>query len=155
METSNYKHKIIEVVRFHEVDMLSVCNNAVYFNYFEDARIKYIQDLIKNYSLKEIMAGDSFFIMAHNDADYIEPALLDDELLIYTRINFIKNSSFGFRHLVVKNSTGKIITRGGGVLVHINRKTKSAISLPQEFYDAVNDFEISIENNKEELPQRH
>ncbi len=145
LEKDKYKHSIFEVVRFHEVDMLCVCNNAVYFNYFEDARIKYIQDLIKNYSLKEIMAGDSFFIMAHNDADYIEPALLDDELLIYTRISFVKNSSFGFRHLVVKNSTGKIITRGGGVLVHINKKTKTAIPLPQEFYDAVSDFDASVE----------
>ena len=52
MDISNYKHKIIEVVKFHEVDMLGVCNNAVYFNYFEDARIKYIQDLKRYFGLK-------------------------------------------------------------------------------------------------------
>ncbi|OGU67063.1 MAG: hypothetical protein A2X62_09880, partial [Stygiobacter sp. GWC2_38_9] len=129
MEKENYKHSIIEVVRFHEVDMLGVCNNAVYFNYFEDARIKYVQELIKNYSLKEIMAGDSYFIMAHNEADYIEPALLEDELLVYTRIKFVKNSSFGFRHLIEKKSSGKIITKGGGVFVHINKKTKTPLQL--------------------------
>ena len=39
MEVSNYNHKIVEVVRFHEVDILGVCNNAVYFNY--DAVQKY------------------------------------------------------------------------------------------------------------------
>lgn len=145
MEKQNCKHSILEVVRFHEVDILGVCNNAVYFNYFEDARIKYIQDLIKNYSLKEIMTGDSFFIMARNEADYIEPALLDDELIVYTRINFIKNTSFGFKHLVEKKGSEKIVTRGGGVLVHINKRTKAPVPLPKEFYDAVNDFESTVE----------
>ncbi len=145
MGKQNYKHSIIEVVRFHEVDMLGVCNNAVYFNYFEDARIKYIQDLIKNYSLREIMAGHSFFIMAHNEADYIEPALLEDELIVYTRLNFIKNSSFGFRHLIEKKTNGKIITHGGGVFVHINKETKTPLQLPKEFYDAVQDFEPDVE----------
>ena len=145
MEKRNYKHSILEVVRFHEVDILGVCNNAVYFNYYEDARIKYIQDLIKNYSLKEIMTGDSFFIMAHNEADYKEPAFFDDELLVYTRINFIKNSSLGFKHLIEKKSSGKIIANGGGVFVYINRKTKTPLPLPKEFYDAVKDFESAVE----------
>jgi acyl-CoA thioester hydrolase len=145
LEKQNYKHNIVEVVRFHEVDMMGICNNAVYFNYFEDARIKYIQDLIKDYSLKEIMAGHSFFIMAHNEADYIEPALLEDELIVYTRVNFIKKSSFGFRHLIEKKSTGKIITRGGGVLVHINKETKTPVPLPHEFYNAVKSYEFEVE----------
>ncbi|MEW6653741.1 MAG: thioesterase family protein [Bacteroidota bacterium] len=145
MEKSNYKHAITEVVRFHEVDMMSVCNNAVYFNYFEDARIKYIQDLIKNFSLKKIMAGHSYFIMAHNEADYLEPALLEDELIVYTRVNFIKNSSFGFRHLIEKKSTGKIITRGGGIFVHIDKETKKPVPLPIEFYEAVKSFEYEVE----------
>lgn len=145
MEISNYKHSIIEVVRFHEVDMMSVCNNAVYFNYFEDARIKYVQDLIKNFSLKEILAGHSYFIMAHNEADYIEPALLEDELIVYTRVNFIKKTSFGFRHLIEKKSSKKIITRGGGVFVHIDKETKTPVPLPQEFYDAVKSFEFDVE----------
>jgi acyl-CoA thioester hydrolase len=145
MELSNYKHKIVEVVRFHEVDILGVCNNAVYFNYFEDARIKYMQDIKKNFALKEILEGTSFFIMVHNDCDYIDSAYLDDELNIYTRIDFIKNSSFGFKHIVENNNTKKVIARGGGVVVHINRTTKKSIPIPLEFYDAVQKFEKNVE----------
>ena len=115
MDISNYKHKIIEVVKFHEVDMLSVCNNAVYFNYFEDARIKYMQDIKKNYALK-----------------------------VYTRIEFIKNSSFGFRHIIEKAATKTIIAKGGGVVVHIDRSNNKSLPLPQEFYDAVQNFEKDV-----------
>ena len=144
MDTSNYNHKIIEQVRFHEVDILGVCNNAVYFNYFEDARIKYVQDLKKNFKMKELLEGTSFFIMVHNEIDYLESAHLDDELYIHTRIEFIKNSSFGFRHLVEKIADGKIIAKGGGVVVHINRETKQKMPLPQEFYDAVKKFDSGV-----------
>ena len=145
MEVSNYKHKIIEVVRFHEVDILGVCNNAVYFNYFEDARIKYVQDIKKIFSLKEILEGYSFFIMVHNDCDYIESAHLDDELNIYTRINFMKNSSFGFKHIVENNKNKRIIARGGGVVVHIDKKIKKQTPIQEEFYIAVKEYEPQVE----------
>lgn len=140
MDKSHFKHSIIETVRFHEVDLLGVCNNAVYFNYFEDARIKYMQDLKKNYQLKEVLEEYSFFIMVHNECDYIEPAYLDDELIVYTKIDFIKNSSFGFKHTVEKKSSGKIIAQGGGIVVHIDKRSNKSIPLPEEFYKAVKDY---------------
>jgi acyl-CoA thioester hydrolase len=131
-------------VKFHEVDMLGVCNNAVYFNYFEDARIKYVQDLKKKYHLKEILEGNSFFIMVHNECDYLESAHLDDELIVYTRIDFIKNSSFGFKHLVENKMSRKIIAKGGGIVVHIDKSTRQPMQLPQEFYDAILSYEVKV-----------
>lgn len=144
MDKTIFKHQIEETVKFHEVDMMGVCNNAVYFNYFEDARIKYIQDIKVKYNLKEILENGSFFIMAHNDCDYIESALMDDQLIIHTKISFMKNSSFGFQHLVENKNSGKIIASGGGVVVHINLSTKESVPLPEEFYDAVSQFEEEV-----------
>ncbi len=144
MDVSKFKHKILEVVKFHEVDIMGVCNNAVYFNYFEDARIKYLQDLKANYKLK-IMEDDNFFIMAHNECDYILPATLDDCLEVLTKISKISNSSFTFEHLIINQSTSEIIARGGGVLVHINLSTKKSLPLPNEFYIAIEDFEDKVE----------
>ena len=140
-----FTHQIIETVKFHEVDLLGVCNNAVYFNYFEDARLRYTQDIKKNYKLNEFLEGDSFFIMVHNHADYYESAHLDDELIVYTRVNFIKNSSFGFEHLVEKISTGNVIASGGGVVVHIDKSQQKPMPLQKEFFDAVKDYEKSVD----------
>lgn len=140
-----FSHKINVKVKFHEVDMLGVCNNAVYFNYFEDARIKYLQDLKNKYSLPDILENGSFFIMAHNECDYLQPALFDEELIIYTKINYIKNSSFGFKHLIVKQNPVQLIANGAGTLVHINFNTKQKIELPNKFFKAVLDFEKDIE----------
>ena len=149
MDIKSFNHKIDEVVKFHEVDLMGICNNAVYFNYFEDARVKYLQDLKKKYKLKEIMEGNSFFIMAHNECDYKFPAHFDDELEVYTRISEIRNSSFIFEHLVVNKKSLQKIAKGYGVLVHIDLKTKKSILLPNKFYEAVKKFEKGVEINKD------
>ena len=141
MDINSFKHKITEVVKFHEVDMLGVCNNAVYFNYFEDARLKYLQDLNNKYNFTEFLVNDSFVIMAHNEIDYINSAHLDDELTVYTKINKISKSSFSFEHFIYRVSDNKDIAKGGGVLVHINKVTKESQPLPDEFHRAVLDFE--------------
>jgi acyl-CoA thioester hydrolase len=148
LDTAEFKHFITETVRFHEVDILGVCNNAVYFNYFEDARIKYVQDIKKKYVLKELLEGNSFFIMVHNECDYFEPAFLDDQLKIYSRINFVKNSSFGFEHIVEKISTGKVISKGSGVVVHFDKYSRKPLPLPDEFYNAVKDYEKNVKIQK-------
>lgn len=144
MNKKIYYHQISETVKFHEVDMMSVVNNAVYFNYFEDARIKYLQDLKSEYKLEKILSNGLFFIMAHNEADYFQPALLDDELIIHTRIDFIKNSSFGFKHLVERKNDGEIIAKGGGIVVQINLADKSPVKLDEAFIAAVTDKEDEV-----------
>lgn len=144
MEISEFKYKIIEEVKFHEVDLMGVVNNAVYFSYFEDGRIKYLQNLKTTYKLKEILEGNSFFIMAHNYCNYLEPGKFDEVLNIYTKIDTIKNTSFTIKHIVENNSNKKIIAEGGGVMVHIDFCSKQKMPLPQEFYDAVQDFEKDV-----------
>ena len=144
MDISKFKHKIVEVVKFHEVDMLGVCNNSVYFTYFEDARIQYLHDLKLNFTLSEILNGSSFVIMAHNECDYLEPAVLSDELNVYTRIDFIKNTSFGLKHLVENVKTGRIIAKGSGVMVHIDKQSKTPIPILEEFYAAVKSIESEV-----------
>lgn len=136
-----YKHSIIEVVRFHEVDMLGVCNNAVYFNYFEDARIKYLQDISKKYAFKKFLVGNSFVIMAHNEIDYISPAHLDDELTVYSKVDKVSKSSFSFEHFIHRKSDNSDIAKGRGVLVHIDKFSKNSKPLPEEFHKAVIKFE--------------
>ncbi len=147
MNGNSYKHKIFEVVKFHEVDMLGVCNNAVYLNYFEDARIKYLQCLSSEYKFNSFLVGDSFVIMARNEINYLSPSYLDDELTVYTKIENVSKSSFSFEHFIYREKDKTNIAEGRGVLVHINKNTKKSILLPEEFHNAVQNFEGEKEIN--------
>ncbi len=149
IDLSLFHHTIKEKVKFHEIDMMGVVNNAVYLNYFEDARVKYLQDLKIKYKLAEIMEGDSFFIMARNEINYLLPATFDDELIVYTKIEWIKNTSFSFKHVIVREKNNSIIADGGGILVHINLSTKEKQNLPTSFISAIQNFEDGVLKKRE------
>jgi len=141
MNKTIFPNKLTLRVQFHEVDLMGVCNNAIYFNYFETARVEYIKAAGFYRTPAEMQTSENFFLIVRNECDYAEPAIFDDELNIYTRVEFVKNSSFGFEHLVENAATGAIIARGKGVMVHINRASKRSIPLTEEIKLAISQYQ--------------
>ena len=139
----DFKHIYKLKVRLYEVDILQIVNNAVYFNYFEQARMQYAKDA-GLLPVDNIFTEESLYYMVHNEINYIKPAFFNDELNIYTRISYIKRSSFGFEHIVENSKSGKIIAEGGGVSVHINPVTKKSSSISNEVIEKVKSFEPSV-----------
>lgn len=124
--------------------MLHIVNNAVYFNYFEQARIKYAKDL-KILPRDGITLNDTAFYMARNEINYLKVARFEDNLRVYTRVPFIKQSSFGFEHIIENIKTGEVIAEGSGVLVHVNPETKKSIPLKPGFIESVTGYEKAVE----------
>jgi acyl-CoA thioester hydrolase len=143
MDIKNFRFKISVTVRFNEVDMLGVCNNAVYINYFELARLQYIKELGLIPSGGLFSDGNLFFIV-RNEINYFDFARYDDELNIYTRISFVKNSSFGFDHLIENAKTKNVIADGKGVIVQVDPKTKKSLMLTENFLNKVREYEQDI-----------
>ncbi len=143
MDTTKFKHKVSVIVRFHEVDMLGVCNNAVYINYFEHARLQYIKaaGLMPEGG---IFSDSRLFFMVRNEINYRGHAHYDDELNIYTKISYIKNTSYGFEHLIENLQTKEIIVDGSGVVVQVDPKTRKSTPLPEFFYEKVKAFEGEV-----------
>lgn len=138
-----FKHTYEVTVRFNEVDMLHILNNAVYFNYFEQARIKYAKDLGVLPEVGIVSNGTAFY-MVRNEINYLKTAQFEDRLRILTRISFIKHSSFGFEHIIENVKTKIIIAEGSGVLVHVNPATKKSIPLPEDFIEKITKFEKEV-----------
>ena len=139
----NFIHKYTVTIRFHEVDMLGVCNNAVYINYFETARLEYIK--AAGLMPKDgIFSDGKIFFMVRNEINYLDHAYYDDVLDVYSRISYIKNSSFGYDHLIVKQKSGKEIVNGKGVVVYVDPKTRKSTPLPESFIETVKKFEPSV-----------
>ena len=143
LSPKEFKHKYTVTVRFHEVDMLGVCNNAVYINYFETARLEYIKaaGLMPE---KGIFSDGKIFFMVRNEINYRSYAYYDDVLDVYSKIIFIKNSSFGYDHLIIKQKTGEVIVDGKGIVVFVDPKTRKSTALPKDFIEKVKDFEPSV-----------
>lgn len=143
LSPEDFKHKFTVTVRFHEVDMLGVCNNAVFINYFETGRLEYIK--AAGLMPKEgIFSDGKLFFIVRNEINYFDHARYDDVLDVYSRISFIKISSFGYDHLIVNQQTGKVIVDGKGVVVYVDPKTRKSTPLPESFIEKVKKFEPSV-----------
>jgi acyl-CoA thioester hydrolase len=143
LSIKDFKHKYTVTVRFHEVDMLGVCNNAVYINFFETARLEYIKaaGLMPE---KGIFSDGKIFFMVRNEINYRSHAYYDDVLDVYSKISNIKNSSFGYDHLIIKHKTGEVIVDGKGIVVYVDPKRRKSTLLPDTFIDKVKTFEPSV-----------
>jgi acyl-CoA thioester hydrolase len=140
---SDFRHFYDVTVTFNQVDMLHVVNSAVYLNYFEQARIRYAKDM-GFLSKKGISLNKTTFYIVRNEINYLKAALFEDRLRIYTRISYIKYSSFGFEHIIENLDTKIIIAEGLGVLVHVDPALKKSVPLPKEFYEKVKKFEHNV-----------
>jgi len=141
---NQFKHFYDVTVRFNEVDMLHIVNNAVYFNYFEQARIRYAKD-IGVLPKEGVFTNGTAFYMARNEIDYLKVAIFEDKLRIYTRISYIKNSSFGFEHIIENLNTKVVVAEGSGVLVHVDPVTRKSIPLPGNFVNSVLQYDKNVQ----------
>ncbi|HSL89097.1 MAG TPA: thioesterase family protein [Ignavibacteriaceae bacterium] len=143
MDLKDFKHKTTVTVRFHEVDMLGVCNNAVYINYFEHARLEYVK------AAGLIPAGGIFsdgklFFMVRNEINYLGHSFYDDELDVYSKVTYIKNSSFGYDHLIVRTKSGEVIVDGKGVVVFVDPKTRKSTPITEDIIEKIKTFEPDV-----------
>jgi acyl-CoA thioester hydrolase len=136
-----FKHMAQVRVRTWEVDWQGIVHNSNYLRYMEIGRLEYRRnygyDLSPNGTFND---GLKVFVV-HNSIDYLSTATLDDVLNVYTRVSWIKNSSFCFEHLIEKDSNKSLVASGIGIIVNVDFNTNKPVELPLKFINEIMDFE--------------
>ncbi len=138
----NFKYQ--REVKTHEIDIQQVVHNVVYFYYFEEARIEYLKALgfpIKN----EIVIDGVEFVIAHNEADYHEPARLGDCLTICARISRIGRTSYAFELEAVRQDGVKICS-GLTTVVAVRKGSGRPVRVPDRMRKKIEQFEGVVFN---------
>jgi acyl-CoA thioester hydrolase len=120
-------------VRFFDIDVMGHVNNAVYLNYFEQARMHFFRAIIgKDWDW--VNAG---ILLARNEIDYLEPVYLFDNLHIETYCSKIGNKSLDINYTVfIPHHESRIIkAKGKSTLVCYDYTKKETISVPQLWRD--------------------
>ncbi len=116
MQNSVISEHFIEV-RFSDIDAMGHVNNAVYLNYFEQARIAWFNALIAG----EWNWQTDGIVLARNEVDYLEPILLNDRVRILTRCEHVGTSSLIVSYEVFRLPKGesqeRLCTKGKSILV--------------------------------------
>lgn len=141
MNIIEFKHKTQVRVRTFEIDSQGIVHNSNYLKYLEIGRVEYKRNLGYKILKSGVFDDGLKVVVVHNSMDYKGFAFIDDVLNIYTKISWIKNSSFCFEQIIEKDSDKSIICEGKGILVNLNPQTNLPETIEEKFVKEIEKFE--------------
>ena len=138
-----FNHKVSVQIRFEDLDIAGHVNNAVYFSYFNYARMIYFKDVI-DANFDWVKFG---IVLVNMNVDFYEPIFLNDEICILTKIVGIGNKSINMIQTVEKkdkNGNTVIVAACSSVLVGYDYKNKKSLVVPKHWKDLIVDFEKNV-----------
>ena len=112
-------------IRFADIDAMGHVNNAVYFSYFEQARMAYFKERVA----RIWDWNEDGVIVARNEIDYVFPVFLNDRMVIRLWVEHDGSKSFTVCYRVVVGE--RLCATGKSVLVCFNHKNKATQVLPE------------------------
>lgn len=123
-------------VRFRDMDSMGHVNNAVFFTYFENARIAYWRAVP---AIRTRRALD--YILARAECDFRSPATVEDALDCHIRVGSFGRSSFTFEYLLRDGRTGRVVAEGRTVQAIYDYAERKTRPLDSGLRAAIEEFE--------------
>ena len=134
-----FKAETAGKVEFHEVDSFGVVHNVRYFYWFERARTEYIQTIGLELN-PELQRYHLPLMVAHSEADYINPLRFNAEYRVLTRISKINRTSIEYENIAL-STDDTVIAVGSAVLVYLDMKTNKPDPIPDSLKKMIKDYE--------------
>ena len=125
----NYPVIITQEVHWGDMDAFQHVNNKVYFRYFEDVRLAYLQ---KIGSLEYMKSHNSGPILASTSCNYRAPVLYPDTLHIATRTRDLQPKRVSMEYLVFSEKQQKIVADGEGLMVYYDFAAGKSAEIPEQ-----------------------
>jgi acyl-CoA thioester hydrolase len=140
-DIKKYKHKYRIRIRNFETDSQGIVHNAIYLEYCEIGRAEYGRILGFHLLQSGLLDNGLRINVRRNEINYEAPAKLDEQVDVYTRISYIKNSSFCFEHIILNADTGELYCTQKSVQVNLHPETGRPQRLPDNIRKMITDFE--------------
>jgi acyl-CoA thioester hydrolase len=124
--SDDFRHRTRIEVRFRDIDSFGHVNNAVIASYVEQARVRYLRDVI---GVDPV--GNMPLILGMIKIDYLSPIFLADDVQIGSRIDWIGNTSIAMSHLL--HATDRELARSSSVLVAYDYDNGRPMSVPDDW----------------------
>jgi len=111
-------------------------SNAVVLNYFQDARIGYLQVLG---DFNELEIGGCGMILPEAHLQYRAEMFLGDQLMIGVRCQELRKSAFILEYRIERG--GAVMVEGTTNLVAYDYQKRKPVRLPEPFRQAIESFE--------------
>ena len=115
--------------RYSDYDAKGHVNNAVYFNYFESARVSALSEHFIG-TMQPHEAVDPPLIVAEARIKYVSPAKLGDPLEIEISVAEIRTKGFSFHYRIVDPRDERLVAEGETVQVAYDYAAERSMPIP-------------------------
>lgn len=130
---------VIELdVGWSDMDSFDHISNLVYFRYFQDARLTYIERTGWLQTKRELGLGP---ILKSTSATYRKPLKFPDRIWVGVRASDIQPDRVTFEHKVVSRSWNAVAAEGIAVVVSYDYRNDCKCSLPDAVRKAIEEME--------------
>lgn len=124
--SEDFSHRVSLEVRFRDIDAFGHVNNAVFFSYVEQARIRYLLDVLEPAEPFDRLP----LILARVELDFRSPIFFGDTVEIATRIDRVGRTSFGMSHRMTAGPDQRLVADVATVLVTYDYERAAPIPVP-------------------------
>lgn len=129
---------VIELpVQWGEQDAFGHVNNAVFFRWYESARIAYLTAI----GLTKEQPEEPGPILAAIACDYLQQLRFPDRVLIGTRVPRIGNTSLATEHAVYSTAQRRLVARGTSTIVLFDYAAQRSFRVPDALRAAIAQLE--------------
>ena len=121
-----------------DMDSFQHVNNAIYFRYFESARIQYFEALDWMDSVEQLTIGP---ILGSTSCLYRIPLTYPDTVYAGAKITEMHEKRFTMEYLIVSEQHPEKVAEGTGVVICYNYQKKQTTQIPAVIHLAVEKLE--------------
>ncbi len=124
-------------IDWSELDLFNHVNNIAFLQYIQAARVNYWEKIGLYQSFLKTKTGP---MLASTHCDFKKPLFYPGSVVVQTRVEFIKNTSFGFHHQIL-NENGEIAAEAHDVMVMFDFLKNEKVQFPAELRKIVEEPE--------------
>ena len=124
-------------IDWSEMDLFGHVNNVAYFKYIQASRVNYweISGIVPMFYEQKIGP-----ILLSTNCQFIKPLHYPGNIIVESRIEFIKNTSFGIYHRI-RNDKNEIAAEAHDIIVTYDFDKNEKVPVSEEFRRAVEKIE--------------
>ena len=121
-------------IRYTETDQMGFAHHSNYLNYFEMARIEWLNKI--GYSYKELEAQGIVMPVVSANINFKRPAFFDDFLRIKLTLEAIPKVTIKINYLIINESEEEIAS-GSTVLAFLNQSNNKPVRCPNSLLEVI------------------
>ena len=130
---SEFDYEVEMEVRFRDLDPMGHINNAVYATYLEQARVKYVEDVVG----KEVMETGA--VVADLNVEFQRPIDYQESVTIAVRSGELGTSSIPVEYEI--RADGSVAATAETTMVTYDREAGEPQPIPDDWREAIEEFE--------------